>query len=233
MIKTEQGLLEYISLCSPLDAIVVEGYDGVGKGRVLDLISDFIGVVPYRPDYNLWQKHDHRYLDRWKVSGFFWDVYSHFFRNNENLNTTMLFDRGVLSGAVYNHDDNIAVDYKKMLRGMKVLHILVTCSEEDYKNFADVRDSMSPAHYAICKDYTFEYRRLLELSEVDYVVYENHYNQELAKQLSMTCGGCGHYSYGYCQHPDVYKKVNSTDRRCEFSRDEEVQDRDVAEMHCL
>ena len=53
------------------DAIVVEGADGVGKGRILNMLQDKLGVTPYRPDYNLWQLYDHRQKDRWKVSGFF------------------------------------------------------------------------------------------------------------------------------------------------------------------
>lgn len=69
MIKSEKELLDYITYYGPLDAIVVEGYDGVGKGRVLNLLSELFSVIPYRPDYNLWQRHDHRYKDRWKVSG--------------------------------------------------------------------------------------------------------------------------------------------------------------------
>ena len=127
MINSEKELLEYITSHSSLDAIVVEGYDGVGKGRVLNVLANYYQVVPYRPDYNLWQKYDHRKIDRWKVSGFFWDVYSHFNQGRRNFSAPMLFDRGVISGAVYNKDDNIARDYKKLLRDMRVLHILVTC----------------------------------------------------------------------------------------------------------
>ena len=38
MIKSEEELLAYIKSCGPLDAIVVEGYDGVGKGRILEVL---------------------------------------------------------------------------------------------------------------------------------------------------------------------------------------------------
>jgi len=71
MITTEKELLSYISSQGKLDAIVVEGYDGVGKGRVLNMLSVFYSKIPYRPDYNLWQKHGLEQPDRWKISGFF------------------------------------------------------------------------------------------------------------------------------------------------------------------
>ena len=223
MIKSEKELLDYIIFYGPLDAIVVEGYDGVGKGRVLNLLSDFLSVVPYRPDYNLWQKYDHRNIDRWKVSGFFWDVYSHF-NTSGDRKVPMLFDRGVMSGAVYNHDDTIAEDYKNLLRDMRVLHILVSCDEEDYIKFAEIRKSISTVDYKIYEEFTEEYKRLFELAGVDYVVYENHYDESLSKQLSNTCEGCGHYNYGYCRHPKINCTVDSGNERCSFSRDKETQD---------
>ncbi len=232
MIKSEKELLDYIASHGPLDAIVVEGYDGVGKGRVLSLLSNFFNVIPYRPDYNLWQRHDHRYKDRWKVSGFFWDVYSHFMEGHSRSGPPMLFDRGVMSGAVYAHDDSIAEDYKKLLRDMRVLHILVTCTEEDFSYFADVRN-ISHLDYKVCEDFTNEYKRLFELAGVEYVLYENHYDKSLAERLSSTCAGCGHYSYGYCRHPDINDKTNPDYPRCKLSYDEEVQDKYVAEMHSV
>lgn len=230
MIKSEEELLEYISSYGPLDAIVVEGYDGVGKGRILNILSEFLSVTPYRPDYNLWQRHDHRQSDRWKISGFFWDVYSHFMEGHRRIGPPMLFDRGVISGAVYNPDEAIAEDYKSLLRDRKVLHILVTCNEEDYRNFADIRKSISPDHYRMCEKFTSEYKRLFELAGVEYVLYENHYDEALARRLSETCEGCGHYSYGYCRHPDINDKTDPSCPRCKLSYDEEVQDCYVATM---
>lgn len=232
MIKSEKELLDYIASYGPLDAIVVEGYDGVGKGRVLNVLSNYYQVTPYRPDYNLWQRHDHRYQDRWKVSGFFWDVYSHFNEGQRRLGPPMLFDRGVMSGAVYDHDDSIAEDYKKLLRDMRVLHILVTCTEEDFFYFANVR-SISHLNYEDCECFTNEYKRLFELAGVEYIVYENHYDNSLAERLCRICAGCGHYSYGYCRHPDINDKTSPDHPRCKLSYDAEVQDRYVAEMHSV
>ena len=62
--SSEQELLERLTtLPKNYDAVVVEGYDGVGKGKVLNLLSEFYNVEPYRPDYNLWQKYDLRPQD--------------------------------------------------------------------------------------------------------------------------------------------------------------------------
>lgn len=211
------------------DAIVVEGYDGVGKGRVLEKISELIGVVPYRPDYNLWQKYDHRLTDRWKVSGFFWDVFSHF---DFIPRKPMLFDRGVISGAVYAEDKRIVKDYKTLLRDMRVLHILVTCSESDYEKYQELRGSRL-ADYSVYEEYTQRYKEYLEDAGVIYTIYENKYDEGIAAEVADTCAGCGHYSYGDCRHPDINSKVDGHRKRCEKSKDKEVQDRHDAEMQCV
>lgn len=232
MTESEKVLLDYISSYGHLDAIVVEGYDGVGKGRVLNLLSNVYSVVPYRPDYNLWQKHDHRYKDRWKVSGFFWDVYSHFMEGHERNGSPMLFDRGVISGAVYGHDHTIAEDYKKLLRDMKVLHILVICDKDDFIKFQGVRgiqvESDEIASYQEeYESFTREYVECFNIAGVDYLVYKNEFIEDEADILSKTCAGCGHYSYGICRHPYINRKVNPDNERCFLSKDKETQDMEV------
>lgn len=236
-ITLTKSLEEFIeSNSSKYDAIVVEGYDGVGKGLVLNKLSEILGVIPYRPDYNLWQKYDHRKIDRWKVSGFFWDVFSHF-SDYINISKPLLFDRGVISGAVYNGDDNILRDYKGLLGNMNVLHILVTCSREDYFRFAEIRRSDILPDYSICSEATELYKKAFAISGVDFIIYENHYDESISEKLSKTCRGCGHYSYGVCRHPHINCKVNPDSERCELSRDTEVQDMEVinggTEMQCV
>lgn len=212
-----------------LDAIVVEGYDGVGKSRILNILSDRLGVTPYRPDYNLWQKYDHRPQDRWKVSGFFWDVCSHF---NLKSKVPLLFDRGVISGAVYNDDINIAKDYKQFIRGRSIIHILVTCSEEDYYKFNEARGSKEFLDYATCQIYTERYKKFLEESGVYWFIHENRYLEE-ADIMKYICAGCGHYSYGICRHPSINNEVDGNLTRCLLSSDKEVQDEYSAEMHVM
>lgn len=207
-----------------VDAIVIEGYDGVGKGRVLNALSTYYRVTPYRPDYNLWQMFDHRNIDRWKISGFFWDVFSHF---NQHMDKVMLFDRGVISGSVYNDDMTIAMHYKEMLRDMKVLHILVTCSPEDYVKFCKARNPGYTESQLIeeCNkfaDYTDRYIEALEMAEVDYIIYYNRFDDSVDNSV---CMSCGHYSYGICRHPQINDYVNGNDPRCNLSKDKEVQDR--------
>lgn len=233
MITTDFDLLCYVSN-NRYDAIVVEGYDGVGKGRILSMLSEEFNVIPYRPDYNFWMRHDHRYADRWKVSGFFWDVFSHFFKNY-TLSKPLLFDRGVISGSVYAKDESIAKDYKALLRDMKVLHILVVCDKEDYYNlvkvrFPDTDEDDTAEMWEEYLEYTNKFIKSLELAEVEYVVFKNTFDDDLAKTLSHTCEGCGHYSYGFCRHPSMNCKVDKTEDRCLLSQDKEVQDINVTEM---
>lgn len=235
MIETDKELLLYLSEHKDLDAIVVEGYDGVGKGRVLDMLARLYSTTPYRPDYNLWQQYDHRQIDRWKVSGFFWDVYSHF---GHQFATPMLFDRGVISGAVYNHDKRIARDYPSLIRDMKILHILVVCSNEDHAQFLTIRNPHITAEeitesIRLYQEYTEEYLDCLEESGVRYIIYRNKFNKDESKILSETCAGCGHYSYGWCRHPEINLAVDGSCQRCDRSSDKEVQDINDSEMLCV
>lgn len=232
------SIRELFKVLGSPDAIVVEGYDGVGKGRVLDALSEFYSVTPYRPDYNLWQRHDHRYKDRWKVSGFFWDVYSHFMEGQGKIGHPMLFDRGVMSGAVYAHDDTIAEDYKKLLRDREVLHILVVCDAYSYAKFASMRDPNIPMkkvaeEYQRVLEFTEEYIRLFELADVSYIIYFNSFDDKLSDSIKDKCMSCGHYSYGFCRHPDKNCKVEGYSSRCEKSTDKEVQDINGSEMLSL
>ena len=229
MTENEIKLIERIKEIYPegLDAIVVEGYDGVGKGRLLNTLSDYYEVVPYRPDYNLWQQFDHRKVDRWKISGFFWDVFSHF--HNSSGANAMLFDRGVLSGAVYNNDMTIADNYKSMLRDMKVLHILVECTEEDFTHFSLLRNSNNTIsdiqiEYDKYFYYTCRYHEALTRSGVDYITYWNEYDTSIASDSVDSCIGCGHYNHGICRHPKINREVEGSGYRCSYSTDKEVQD---------
>ena len=219
-------LLEFIDT-HMLDGIVVEGYDGVGKGYVLSKLYDYYGWVPYRPDYNKWQKLNLKPEDRWMISASFWDVYS----SLEYLpESPILFDRGVISGAVYNNDRNLAETYKSFLRDNRVLHILVTTDKDSYQKFNESRGSQENNSWEDYLTYTSRYFEMFNISGVDYIVYTNHFNE--SEDLSEKCGGCGHYSYGVCRHP-LYNntEVDAHSDRCEYSRDKEVQD--VAEMQSL
>lgn len=228
-INSEDNLIEFINLLDPKpEAIIVEGYDGVGKGRVLNVLSKTLSAIPYRPDYNLWQKYDHRAVDRWKVSGFFWEIYNHFCTNSNSKIEfpIMLFDRGVISGAVYNHDYNIAADYRKLIKGRNILHVLVTCSREDYNKFSIIRGSVESDSYEKCLEYTGEFLKCLEIAEASYVIYHNHYSSVISAMTENTCEGCGHFSFGWCRHPVLNCKADPNSLRCDLSVEREVQDID-------
>lgn len=238
MITSDLGLLGCVGI-KQWDAIVVEGYDGVGKGKVLRELSQYYNMIPYRPDYNLWQRHDVRKTDRWKMSGFFWDIYSHF---DLHSSSPLLFDRGCISGAVYADDPSIADDYKSLLRDMKVLHILVYCSDEDYIKFQTSRNpNISTTElYRLLDEkilYTNRYKEYLNRAGVDWIVYQNKFDEEESRILSKTCAGCGHYNYGICRHPIINRAVKSGAPRCSLSYDKETQDVEVIldgpEMQCV
>ena len=232
--SVESDLLSYVN-SEEFDGIVVEGYDGVGKGKILTSLSKNYKVTPYRPDYNFWQNFDLRKTDRWKISAFFWDVFNHF--QLDRPNHPLLFDRGILSGAVYNCDEEIAQAYKSVLRGRRVLHILVICDHDSYKNFQLIRnptleDGDINYMYNECLDYTQSYMHNLDISGVEWVIYKNIYSAEDAETYKKTCSGCGHYNGGVCRNPRFNCPVPADQPRCEYSAEREVQDYDT-EMHSL
>lgn len=237
MILENRSELEFILKYrpDPIDAIVVEGYDGVGKGTILNYLSEYFRVVPYRPDYNKWLNFDIRPQDRWKISGFFWDILSHFKKHLNDSSKVMLFDRGVLSGAVYNNDMSIADLYKDLIKGLNVLHIYVTCSPEDYTKFMKVRNpgiTEDEIKTELTKFSEYEQRYFEAFNRLGkycrYITYQNHYDKYYAQESAKTCAGCGHYSYGYCQHPDTPGiQVDGNSVRCNKSQDKETQDRAV------
>ena len=222
MISSKDKLVEVLS-SEKYDAIVVEGYDGVGKGKLLEYLSEIYGVTPYRPDYNFWQMFDHRPIDRWKVSGFFWDIYSHF---NIKHDAPMLFDRGIFSGAVYNNDPTIVENYNSIVRNKNILYILVCCKESDFFTFAKIRGAKEEdieENWINYLKYTLKYKEYFDLVGVNYIIYFNKLDESLL-DLKDSCGSCGHYNYGWCRHPFMNCHVSKESKRCNYSCDEEVQD---------
>lgn len=225
---------DYIREKGHLDAIVVEGYDGVGKGRILSELSTVLGVTPYRPDYNLWQSHELKKTDRWKISGYFWDIYSHF---NTSSDKVLLFDRGILSGAVYNDDISIAYHYKDITRDMKILNILVTCDTESYIKFQKLRnpeidEDTIKVEYLAYREYTDRYLKVFKIAGADYIVFHNKFDSSIAEDTSDKCKGCGHYNHGWCRHPVMNCIVDENNKRCNLANTKEVQDIDT-EMYSL
>ena len=93
------------------DVIIVEGYNGVGKSRVIDYLQNLLDVHAYRPDYVGWFRKVPR-DSRWIASLAFLDIV----KNQEfKLDHKLLLDRGFLSGAVYNNDMELAIVYKDFL----------------------------------------------------------------------------------------------------------------------
>ena len=214
------------------NAIIVEGYDGVGKGRVLNRLSECYDVIPYRPDYKFWDQFGLNREDRWKISGYFWDIFSSFYPHLV-VNRPMLFDRGVISGIVYNEDERLLKCYKEHLLRDEVhlvIHVYVTCTEEDYIKFLEARnptisDIEKADELMKFKKYDKDYKRVLKESGINYVVFMNYFDKSIYKKSQECCLGCGHYCYGKCMHPDNYmNQVDKYTPRCSRSTDPEVQD---------
>lgn len=202
--------------------IVVEGYDGVGKGTVIDDITAFLtSVKVYRPDYNFWTKHKLPKSHRWAINAAYLDILK---QTKDYQESTILFDRGMMSGMVYN-DLSLSEDYKDLIDGLDILHIIVRCDEDSFYKFKEVRGVDDGSDYDTCKRFTDLYIKLASDMGIDYTVFDNQYDESFGAISSLSCQGCGHYNRGKCENPHVsFNEVSPYQSRCEFSTGKEVQD---------
>lgn len=204
--------------------IVLEGYNAVGKGRLIEQITEVFNYRVYRPDYSGWiRKLPREY--RWCIFSSFMEIVS---STNTSSATPILFDRGIFSGIVYNKDYQLAEYYPSIVKDSRVLHILVTCSREDYDKFLKVRNSSKELSYEDYLDYTKRYRKAFQLAGADYIEYVNTFDEGL--HYEDTCAGCSHYtSYNNkCGNPiaiqNGIRNVSPNRKRCKYSVEREVQD---------
>lgn len=213
------------------EMVIVTGYDGVGKGKVLSELTPE-GTTPYRPDYNFWQPLL-KQPDRWKIFMAFLEGYKNF-RSIIKLDKPMIFDRSGLCGAVYNDDAEIAKLYNEKMKDIKALHILVVCEFNDYMEFYKRRNNLETLteeqsaqviiDYNKCVQYTERYRKYLGMSELEYIEYKNEVDKSIQ---SDTCSSCGHFEYPTrCNNPLCSPITNPGNKRCEHSLDKETQDKE-------
>lgn len=204
--------------------IVLEGYNAVGKGRLIEQITNTFNYRVYRPNYTGWVSRVPREY-RWCVFSSFMEIIS---STGNNPELPILFDRGFFSGVVYNKDYLLAESYHSIVKNCRVLHILVTCSEEDYAKFLKVRNSNKELSYNDYLEYTRRYRKAFQIAGADYIEYENSFDDSL--NYENTCAGCSHYtSYNNtCSNPLAIKSgiynVSPNRKRCEYTSEMEVQD---------
>lgn len=221
-IREIEDLLFYVEFLEP-SIIVVEGYNGVGKSRVLEFLSSKYGTGIYRPSYDNWAKLLPASY-RWAIFASFVDVVKQL--RLEFQTPPLLFDRGFFSGVVYN-DPNLADYYKSVAGDLNILHILVTCSEDSYSKFLSVRSSDKDLKYEDCFRVTGAYRSAMSRAGAHFVEFLNIYDEKIGRNHQDTCRGCSHYNIGdsCCKNP-VYqnKRVSPDTPRCENSAMREVQD---------
>lgn len=214
-------LIERVKDADP-QIIVVEGYDGVGKGTLIENLSIFLPEVKvYRPDYNFWTKHQLPKSHRWAINAAYLDILK---QTGTELKSPILFDRGMLSGMVYN-DRSLSEDYKSLIKGLNVFHIIVRCDESSFYKFKGVRGVDDNSDYRTCKNYTDHFIVLAREMRIKFAIFDNDYDESFGALASVSCQGCGHYNRGKCENPDVpYTEVSPYQKRCEFSTRKEVQD---------
>lgn len=221
-VATLQDISEMI-LVNEYQAVVVEGYDGVGKGTVISTLKDCSrSYSVYRPDYNFWEKYKLPKSHRWAINAAYLDILKQ--TSNQSKHKVIIFDRGMLSGIVYNSPE-LSEGYKYLLKGLKVFHIIVRCDRESYYDFKEVRGVDDGNTYDTCQIKTLDYINTAHELGLDYIVYTNKYDEDLGNLNKLICGGCGHYNQGKCMNPHVSNvEVGYHRARCEYSKEREVQD---------
>ena len=220
-----QILSDRIRLYKP-KFIVIEGYNAVGKSVLLEKLVEVFNFRVYRPDYNSWANKIPREY-RWAIFSSFMNISSEM---KVQPKLPILFDRGIFSGVVYNNDLDLARIYNSIVGDYfkDILHVLITCGEEDYKKFLEVRGSDKYLSYEDCLDYTNRYINAFEQASVNYIIYNNKFDNR--RNSADTCLGCSHYTFhtNSCNNPVALNNgitnVSSNRKRCEYSNMREVQD---------
>lgn len=211
------SLLDHIREESP-EIVVVEGYNGVGKSRVIEAIQREFSIRAYRPDYTGWAK---RIPAKYR-----WSIHASILSAIGHPADMMLFDRGIFSGVVYNSDFSLVDAYIDLSKDRKIMQILVTCGYEDYQKFLLIRGSDKELSYTECEGATETYRTAYQKAGVPYVEFVNVYQEDVGREHRATCRGCSHYnlSDSYCKHSSMNCYVDPTRLRCEHTQEKEVQD---------
>ena len=222
------GLQEVLN---PSTHVVVEGYNAVGKSIIIEKLLELRNYRIYRPDYNVWSSLLPREY-RWAIFSSFFDILS---TTNSKTDTTILFDRGIFSGIVYNNDMKLADEYQNFVKEASVVHILITCSKEDYEKFLLVRSCEKELSYEDYLEYTSRYKEAFERAGATWVEYVNQYEEKISQRYSDVCAGCTHYTLfnNTCNNPkarNVITDVSPNRKRCQYSNSMEVQDSGLSEM---
>lgn len=209
------------------DMIVVEGYDGVGKGKVIQELHERLGYPVYRPNYTFWMHHELPKKFRWMINASYLDIL-----NSSGITPDpIIFDRGFLSGIVYN-DLSLRNDHELLTKNLSIFYVIVTCDEESYKKFKEIRGVDDGKTYEECDFYSHMYEFVCENSPgMHYFIYQNTYEKEYGEQALKSCSGCGHYSYGRCMHPKKRgEEVHEDSPRCDDYAVKEVQDVELQQV---
>lgn len=197
------------------DAILVEGYDCVGKGRVIEELSKRLFLPVYRPTYDYIRNNLPREY-RWIINWSYFDI----IKKTGVLRRPLIFDRSMISAAVYNSDRRIMRELENVSKGMKILCVLVTVPLGDYPKFAEVR-GMSPNRVEYI-EYLNRFYSYLDESSIEYTGFLNRFDEEYSKKVSGTCASCDHYDGKECTHPKVHAPKDPSTPLCEYSKDKGV-----------
>lgn len=194
-------ILKSSSILSPVSSIIVEGYDCVGKGRLIDELSSKLNMPVYHPDYSFLHDRlprEYRGLVNWSYFDIMRVVYP---PDQTFIKDPVIFDRGMVSAAVYNEDPSLLDEYSKKIEGYNVIHILVTARDKDYIKYAELRGEVPDVdkYYT----YTGRFYEYLESYDLKYFVFVNPYDDEYAASEEVLCDDCKNYNFPNCLHPKI------------------------------
>ena len=198
------------------DAILVEGYECVGKGRLIEALSEKLKMNVYRPTYDFIRTELPRQY-RWIINWSYFDILR---KTPGSLHKPIIFDRSMVSAAVYNCDRSLMKELATVSSGFKVLCVLVSAPVGDYEKFAEVRGtSPNRAEYL---EFLNRFYNYLDHSGIESAEFLNTFDEEYAKKVSGTCASCDHYDVKFCTHPAVHTAMEPTTPVCEHSKDKGV-----------
>lgn len=203
--------------------VIVEGYDCVGKGRVINYLRQRLpDNYYYRPPYHTWAKLVDK-TSRWAICATMMEMFQTFGYPFH----TLILDRGSVCGAVYHPTEALKETLPNIFDGLSIFHILVVTDEFSFTQFQTVRNSKEILKYEDCLEITNRYQQCLEELDHPYIIFQSFYEDSYAELSKRTCQGCGHYADGICVncHSLYFKQVvPPNQKRCNKSSKKEAQD---------
>lgn len=169
----------------------------------------------YQPDYSFlydFLPREYRGIVNWSYFDIMRKVYPP--EKKLHIPDPVLFDRGMVSAAVYNKDHTILDEFVKKIDGYNVVHILVTALFKDYERYSTARGKEPDLDR--CQEYTGRFYDYLEMYKIKYYTMINPYDDTYEGTNTSKCDDCMDYHFPNCLSKKVGGMKSPDNTGCKY-----------------